>query len=368
MSTTDYNLIEVDGAPVYFIDDVNSDDEQSDPELYSSSSTSSGSADTLSSFEIHDYFQEIQGRMFPADDNVAISLPQDSAEVQRSRNHHIIFKMILRSNYWGPVEQVLAPIPGERERKKVLDMVTAEGSWVQEMAQQFPHVDFLSVDNVPLTSHMPRPNIEFEVYDIFNGIAAPDESFDLVHIRQSTAHIRNPKDLIRDIHRVLKPGGLLLFVDSELDVFDGMNPKFSAGDTFPGLDAALRVVRRSLEQQGVNVYLWRDLPKMLSPESELWVSRRGMNQQKQPGFRNIRHKAHLFPANGSLPSEMYYKALGKLAGDTWKLMWRNMEIPFQIYGMDPVMAHQIVQGAVDDLDRTDRAVAAKTQTVYAFKI
>ncbi|KAG9085984.1 hypothetical protein FS749_003986, partial [Ceratobasidium sp. UAMH 11750] len=108
------NVIEtVDGAPVYFVDDINSDDEQSDPELYSSSSTTSGSAETLASSQVHNYFDEVHGRMFPSDVNVAINLPTDSAEIERCINHHKVIKMLLGSNYWGPVQQVLTPTPGE---------------------------------------------------------------------------------------------------------------------------------------------------------------------------------------------------------------------------------------------------------------
>ncbi|KAG9086428.1 hypothetical protein FRC06_003091 [Ceratobasidium sp. 370] len=382
------HTIEIDDAPVYFVDDINSDEEQSDPELYSSSSMASGSADTLASSEVHgkcfffshietrvqifhagctEYFQEVNGRMFPSDVNVAINLPTDSAEIQRCINHHKVMKMLLRSNYWGPVQQVLAPTPGERERKHVLDMVTAEGSWVQEMAQQFPHVDFLSIDNVPLTTHVARSNIVFEVYDLYNGIAAPDASFDMVHMRQVTAHLRNPKDLIRDVHRILKPGGLLLFGDSELDAFDGLDPESPAGDKLPGLTTGFDIVRRGLAHQGVHVYLWRELPKLLSPQSDLWASRRGADQDKQVGFRNIRHKAHILPGN-TWPEDAYSKELGRLAGPTWKGMWKSMEVPLQMFGMEPDLARQIVQGAVDDIDRTDVAVAIKFHTVYAFKI
>ncbi|KAG8738131.1 hypothetical protein FRC10_007253 [Ceratobasidium sp. 414] len=358
---------ELGGALVYFIDDIHSDAEQSDPELYSSSSTTSGSAETLASSELHDYFQEIHGRMFPSDGGVAINLPQDSAEVQRCMNHHRVFKMTLRSNYWGPVEQVLAPTPGETERKKVLDMVTAEGSWVQEMAQQFPHVDFLSVDYVPLTAHIPRPNIAFEVYDLYNGFAVPDASFDMVHIRQATAHTRNPKDLIRDVYRVLKPGGLFLFGDTEVEGYDVMDPEVPVGDNLPRLTAGSQFVRQALSQQGVNPYLGRDLPELLSPESELWLPRQGLDGGKQIGFRDIRFKKYLIPAN-TWPEDAYSKALGRLAGQVWKSMWRSMEVPCQLFGMDPVSAKQLVQGAVDDLDRTDVAVAARHHVIYAYKI
>ncbi|KAG8721383.1 hypothetical protein FRC08_013544 [Ceratobasidium sp. 394] len=175
---------EIDGAPVYYVDDINTDDERSDPELYSSSSTGSLSADTLASSDLHDFFQEAHGRMFPADKNVAISLPTDSAEVQRCAQQHRALKLLLESNYWGPVDEVLAPTQG-LQRKKVLDMMTAEGTWAQEMSQQFPHVDIVSLDNVPLCSHVPRPNISFEVYDLYNGIAAPDATFDVVHMRHA---------------------------------------------------------------------------------------------------------------------------------------------------------------------------------------
>ncbi|QRW06887.1 methyltransferase domain protein [Ceratobasidium sp. AG-Ba] len=345
MSNRSCHEIEIDGAPVYFVDDINSDEGESDPEMLI-----------------------VQGRMFPADANVAISLPQDSAELQRCLNHHRVFKMVLRSNYWGPVEQVLAPIPGQLERKRVLDMVTAEGSWVQEMAQQFPHVDFLSVDNVPLTAHIPRPNIEFEVYDLFNGIVAPDESFDMIHIRQSTAHIRNPTELIRELYRVLKPGGLLLFVDSQLDIFDAKDPKYPARAKYPGLDRGLQIVRTSLAQQGVNPYLWRDLPRLLGPQSEIWRNGPEMNRGKrQVGFRTIRTKAHIFPV-AEWPRDTYKKAMGRLAGDTLKGMWRSMEVPFQMYGMDPEVANGIIQGAIGDLERPGTKPSFKTHTIFAFKV
>ncbi|KAG8682609.1 hypothetical protein FRC09_016651, partial [Ceratobasidium sp. 395] len=248
-----------------------------------------------------------------------------------------------------------------------LDIITVEGSWVQEMAQEFPHVDFLSVDNVPLTPHIPRSNITFEVYDLYNGIVAPDESFDIVHMRQTTAHLRNAKDLIRDVHRVLKPGGLLLFGDSELDAFDGLDPEFPARDKFPGLTAGFALVRQGFARQDVHINLCCDLPRLLSPESDLWVTRRGMEQNKPLGFWNIRTKSHIIPTN-TWSKDARLKELGKLAGHTWKSMWKSMEVPFQMFGMEPDMARQIVQGAVDDIDRTDVAVSAKYHTIYAFKI
>jgi hypothetical protein len=44
---------EIDDTPVYYVDDITSDDERSDPELYSNSSGTNSSVETLGSSEVH---------------------------------------------------------------------------------------------------------------------------------------------------------------------------------------------------------------------------------------------------------------------------------------------------------------------------
>ena len=70
------------------------------------------------------------------------------------------------------------------------DCLLATWFRVREMANEFPHADFTSVDIVPHVPHVPRPNIlGYEVYDVYNGIAEADESFDLVHMRHVTSKV-----------------------------------------------------------------------------------------------------------------------------------------------------------------------------------
>ncbi|QRV93172.1 methyltransferase domain protein [Ceratobasidium sp. AG-Ba] len=379
---------ELEPAPVYYVDDIDSEDERSDPELYSASSMGSQSAETIASSQVHgetyvgvadeilnpqpdsnnstDYFQEAHGRMFPADRNVAISLPTDSVEVQRCADQHQALKLLLGSNYWGPVDEVLAPAQG-LDRKKVLDMMTAEGTWAQEMGQQFPHVDIISLDNFPLCPHIPRPNVAFEVYDLYNGIAAPDATFDVVHLRHTMMHLRNPKDFIIDVHRVLKPGGLFLFSKSELDGFDGRNPEFPALSSLPALCEGFQITRHALSQQGVDVHMWRDLPGWLSPDSDLWVPQRPAKGGKLVGFRDIRFKSVIIPA-GPWEEEERLKEVGRIVQRAWSHIWTSMEAPLQVFGLDAARAKQVVRGAVGDIRRSDVAVAAKHHLIYAFKI
>ncbi|KAG9099990.1 hypothetical protein FS749_016559 [Ceratobasidium sp. UAMH 11750] len=358
---------ELDETPLYYVDDINSDDERSDPELYSSSSATSSSIDTLASSEVHDYFQEAHGRKFPADANIAISLPTDSIEVQRCAEQHRILKAFLGSNYWGPVDQALTTAPGHNGRKKVLDMVTAEGSWAQEMSLQFPHVDFLSLDNVPLTPHMPHPNVEFEVYDLYNGIAAPDETFDVAHMRFTMMHLTNPQDIIRDIHRVLRPGGLFLFANTELSVFDALNPERAMNEVLPSLSEGFKIMRAALSQQGVKIHMGREVSSWLAPDSDMWMPIQAKEPGKPVGFRDIEYKQHLVPA-GTWPEDTWMKVIGRDVGWVWGQIWRSMEAPLQLFGLDEANAKRVVRGAVEDINRPGVAIAAKFHMVYAFKI
>ncbi|KAG9099988.1 hypothetical protein FS749_016557 [Ceratobasidium sp. UAMH 11750] len=356
----------LEDTPIYLINDMNSDDERSDPELYTNSSATS-SVNTLASSEVSDFFQEAHGRKFPADASVAICILTDSIEIQRCVEQHRALKAFFGSNYWGPVDQVLATTPGQKERKKVLDVVTADGSWAQEMSLQFPHVEILSLDNVPLTTHIPRPNVDFQVYDLYNGIAAPDETFDVAHMRFTMMQLRNPEDFIRDIHRVLKPGGLFLFRDAEIGMFDALNPERSMSEVLPCLSEASEILRAGLAQQGVNVHLDRQVADWLAPDSGMWAS----VQPKEPGglvgFRNIEYKRHFIPAS-TWPEDARLKMIGRDIGQVWGHVWRSLEAPLQLFGLDEANAKRLVQGAVEDLNRPGVPIAAAIHTVFAFKI
>jgi hypothetical protein len=50
------------------------------------------------------------------------------------------------------------------------------------VAADFPHVQFRSLDVAPITAHMPRPNISFEVYDFTKGLLVEDSSQDIVFL------------------------------------------------------------------------------------------------------------------------------------------------------------------------------------------
>lgn len=55
------------------------------------------------------------------------------------------------------------------------------------MADTYPRAEFVSLDVKPLVALIPHARIRFEVYDLYAGIAEPDASFDIVHVRQCVA-------------------------------------------------------------------------------------------------------------------------------------------------------------------------------------
>ncbi|CAE6466271.1 unnamed protein product [Rhizoctonia solani] len=221
------------------------------------------SASTLCSQDAQAYFQEVGGRLYPVDPSIPIFMPQDEQETRRLDREHIALKLVVGRNYVGPVVSHLRHEPAA-PRKRVLDIGTQQGTWVQEMASEFPHVEFVSLDFSPMAAHTPRENITFEVYDLYAGLAEADASFDMVHVRHTANKVGNYSFLVQELHRVLRPGGLLVSGEFENETYGADNPNVPLGDASPRLTRALGFVRQALAAQHVTVDAGRQLPVMLS--------------------------------------------------------------------------------------------------------
>jgi len=76
------------------------------------------------------YFREEGGRRFPIGVEHPTSLPLDSAEANRLRGQHLALKILMGSNHFGPLHQILTPThPGDRRRRRVLDVYSTPGIW-----------------------------------------------------------------------------------------------------------------------------------------------------------------------------------------------------------------------------------------------
>ncbi|KAF8609706.1 hypothetical protein BDV93DRAFT_518467 [Ceratobasidium sp. AG-I] len=304
-------------TPVYYVNGFEDDWSDTHSIKTITSGVSDNTMSTLTSEEASEYFQQIHGRAFPLA-QTHLFLPMDDAEVQRLDSQHIALKLILNGNYYGPVKEVLSET-GDR-RKRALDLFTAEGNWVREMAVEFPHVDFTSVDTVPLVPHVQFPNIlGYEVYDLLNGIEEVDESFDLVHVKRMAPMIWDIAAFVLEVYRILRPGGLLIWTEFESPLRDASVADHNIAEKSPSIGKAWQLVTDACAREGASINVWRDIPLLLDPENEIWCNVEGMDNRAR-GFTPMRNVVKMLPLTPWHPSSRLHDAgmiMQQITSQTW---------------------------------------------------
>ncbi|KAG8702589.1 hypothetical protein FRC09_004657 [Ceratobasidium sp. 395] len=366
---------------VYFVNDhvteplqcIDSDDSDS------MSTCSSRSASTITSSEVSDFYQEKYGRVFPVDDNLPAILPVDGMENERLSTRHRFLQLLIGSNYFGPFRELMARTPNPR----VLDIRTQEGSWVQEVAAEFPHAHFISLDVVPMIPHVPRPNITFEVYDLYAGLAEPDDSFDVVHARDCIGSVKNYDMLLREFHRILRPGGLLLLGELGTEVYEAWDTDKPACVSAPNTHRGLGIIREAVKSQGVMLDVLPHISKWLEPGSALWIQDqdrlpmtppRGQPPQipisrgtKKQGFTGIIEKVAHIP-NGAWPSDPVLRQVGALAQGVWKETWLSIVPLLLDRGLSQDEVRQILECAIKELCDPEVRTVWKYSMISCFKL
>ncbi|KAF8598269.1 S-adenosyl-L-methionine-dependent methyltransferase [Ceratobasidium sp. AG-I] len=373
---TQYYDPETDGL-VYLVqpdhdDTYNQDD--SDMETISSASTTR-TASTITSDEIRDYFREAHGRVFPLDQNLPLTYPVDDIETRRHQMQHTVTKSLMHGNYIGPVREVLKP-RADGSRPRILDIRTCAGDWAQEMAAEFPHCDITSVDIAPLTTHVPRANIAFEVYDLYAGVAEPDESFDYVSCRHTHLAVKEYDRLIFDLSRVVRPGGLIAVCELENHVFEVDHPPYEtvAYQTFPCTARAIDYIRAAITDQGIDLSAIHKIVEWLQPSSQFWAEtaeKYGIPTARKivasRGFRDIHREIVLIPT-GTWHPDPNVQQVGSLASRTWIFAWKQLEPLLVEGGLTPKQAHEVATSAIEELHRTELPVLFKYHVMYGTKI
>ncbi|KAH8986450.1 hypothetical protein EDB92DRAFT_1801899 [Lactarius akahatsu] len=144
-------------------------------------------------------------------------LPADDEELDRLDKQHEVFKKIIGA-YPPPMAEVMNDTPWET--KSVLDLGCGSGSWIMEVARDFPHCQVVAVDLVPMQSINMPPNCRNEVDDINLGLQHFYGDFNVVHARLIASGIKDYPSLIDHISQCLRPGGLMELVESDFRVYD----------------------------------------------------------------------------------------------------------------------------------------------------
>ncbi|KAI8076439.1 S-adenosyl-L-methionine-dependent methyltransferase [Gilbertella persicaria] len=145
-------------------------------------------------------------------------LPYDDDESDRLMTLHYILKSTFQGNFTAPVYPLLEQ---NVRRAKALDIGCGAGTWILEMATEFPNAEFYGVDECPMfPTHIKPGNSHFLAHNVLKGLPYEDKTFDFVYMRNMILYF-TPEELsslLMEISRVMKPGAYFEIIDTNYTV------------------------------------------------------------------------------------------------------------------------------------------------------
>jgi len=220
-----------------------------------------------------------------------------------------------------------------------------------EMASQFPHVRFNGFDIVPIATRDPLPNVQFEMHNINEPVRWADDTMDFVHARANDMAVSNYPAMVREVARVLRPGGLFLSGEWERGPTFA-DPALGNANSIPAIHRLLNLVDDALGARH------RVFP--VAPHIPAWLAESGR-------FRDITPQFHLVPI-GDWHPDPAMQALGNNFRDIW-VRYADSLRPMlrEGLGLDEVQVDELVAGYVNDMDNVSGMIGVY-HTVHAKKV
>lgn len=139
-----------------------------------------------------------------------------------THGHH---ESVLRSHSWRTAENSAGYLlPKLRPDMRLLDIGAGPGTITLDLAERVAEVTATEVgdDELALSRELAATrgatNVRFEVQDI-HALDIPDASYDVTHAHQVLQHVADPVQALREMRRVIRPGGFVAARDSDYSAF-----------------------------------------------------------------------------------------------------------------------------------------------------
>jgi SAM-dependent methyltransferase len=136
-----------------------------------------------------------------------------------THGHH---ESVLRSHRWRTVENSAAHLlPHLKPGLQLLDVGCGPGSITADFAQRLGPGRVCGVDtsvDIIDAARREHPGVEFAVGDV-NHLAFDEASWDIVHAHQLLQHLADPVAALKEMRRVVRPGGIVAARDSDYATF-----------------------------------------------------------------------------------------------------------------------------------------------------
>ncbi|MBX5456624.1 MAG: class I SAM-dependent methyltransferase [Thermogemmatispora sp.] len=209
--------------------------------------------------------------------------PDDTSQGGAKHDRAIAYLMHLERLLMEGLGSALAEEEIPPDGGRVLDVACGSGSWVLELAFQYPGVEVLGIDSHPELIERARvqawarnlEHVSFQMVTDVESLALPAASFDLIHGRLLSLCLA-PKAwprLLAECCRLLKPGGKLSLIESEGPLTTSLAIEYD----WCLVSKALQRAGRSFSVDGRHLGITVVLPRLL----------------RQAGLLDVRVRSHL---------------------------------------------------------------------------
>lgn len=153
---------------------------------------------------------------------------------------------------------------GLEDGKSIVEIGSGPGFVTEKILQSFPNVQITLVEREPLFVDYSGKYLSeagYENFDIINksimNTELPDNKFDIAIIRLLLEHLPDPVNAVKEVYRILKPGGKAIFVDNDFEMHIMTYPRI------PELRDLYEAYCSSRYAEGGNPKIGRELPYIL---------------------------------------------------------------------------------------------------------